>query len=1093
MKILKIKFKNINSLLGENEIDFTNPVFSNDGLFAITGKTGAGKTSILDAISLALYGRTPRMEISQTENAIMTRGEKDFYAEIIFEVEGKIWKASCKQERTKNGNLKQVVRIIADSEDKIIADKVTTCDKKIVQILGLTFDQFTKVIMLAQGSFAAFLQAKPNEKGELLEQMTGTEIYAEISKRVFNLTKEEKIKLDKILIELESIKILSDEEITTFNEEIKQIENTKNIYNNELKKTETALNLKLEIIKTQKQMEELKNDIPIAEQNTLKAKNDLDDIDNKLTTEKNNLKNQQPIFNQVRTLDIKISEKEKILSSTINSILEIEKSIQHLNDEKNKLQNELNQALQSLQTKQQWANDHSQFENLISTFIAIENEHNSVLNLSNEIKKLNTEIHDLETKIEQLNDEKEKSVTEYDETCSLYEKKTNELDLKNLELSVFLNGKTIPFLQQSKELISNFGIQLKNLIEIEKDIIRQHKEITELDNKLTLLVNSNTNLLQKNEEYIASTTQLENRIQLLEENIKLTHKILSLEEHRLQLKEGEQCPLCGATHHPFANKNIPKIEEKEIELSQLKNELRTIQNSIQLNLETIAKYDSDRENLLLNKTKEENNFKDNIQKQKEVSEELIHINPGFKIPTANNKIEILHNILEEKRIEHKNLNTIIKQALELENNISNIRDVELKLISNVKQEKEKNKIDIETKLKISKQQLYDKNNILTASVEKFNLTNNILLEKLETYSAKDIKTLRQHLDNWNNNQKQIEDLLNTATQLKNKLLAFEKDDNNLLKLLHEKQQEKQNIETEKQSLVSNRIEIFSEKSVDEEEHNLKIKIEKLEKDKIKNQDFFSEYNTKLIKLKTIITEKENELNHKQNQIFSEKSIEELQGEKENITKNIDEYSQKIGAIKQSLKSNEEHLKKHGNKIKEKEKQQANYEKWNKLNELIGSVDGKKYRNFAQTLTFEHLINLSNKQLQKLSDRYILKRNNTGGNPFDLTVIDQYQNGEERTAQNLSGGEKFIVSLSLALGLSNMAGKNMHIDTMFIDEGFGTLDSDYLDIALNALSNLQSEGKIIGIISHLTELKERIATHIEVVQIGNGHSKIQIEN
>jgi exonuclease SbcC len=160
--------------------------------------------------------------------------------------------------------------------------------------------------------------------------------------------------------------------------------------------------------------------------------------------------------------------------------------------------------------------------------------------------------------------------------------------------------------------------------------------------------------------------------------------------------------------------------------------------------------------------------------------------------------------------------------------------------------------------------------------------------------------------------------------------------------------------------------------------------------------------------------------------------------------------------------------------------------------LLGSPDGKKFRNFAQSLTFEHLIALSNQQLQKMSDRYILKRTEAFDNPFQLSVIDRYQNNQERTSENLSGGEKFIVSLSLALGLANMAGKNMRIDTMFIDEGFGTLDSEYLDVAISALSNLQSEGKIIGVISHMPDLKERIATHIEVIPGGNGHSKIQVK-
>jgi exonuclease SbcC len=129
----------------------------------------------------------------------------------------------------------------------------------------------------------------------------------------------------------------------------------------------------------------------------------------------------------------------------------------------------------------------------------------------------------------------------------------------------------------------------------------------------------------------------------------------------------------------------------------------------------------------------------------------------------------------------------------------------------------------------------------------------------------------------------------------------------------------------------------------------------------------------------------------------------------------------------------------------------------------------------------------------MSDRYLLKRSDEKLNPFELTVIDKYQNGEERTAKNLSGGEKFIISLALALGLANMAGKNMRIDTMFIDEGFGTLDAQYLVVAVDALRNLQSEGKIIGVISHMAELKEQIPTHIEVIPGGNGHSKIRVRS
>ena len=272
MKILNLKFKNINSLSGENEIDFTSPIFTHEGLFAITGKTGSGKSSILDAISLALYGKTPRVDITGAENAVMTRGEKDCYAEIVFEVAGKKWKSSWKQERARTGTLKQVERVIADENDQIVADKISikgerknedekTVNEKIIEILGLTFEQFTKVILLAQGSFAAFLQAKQNEKGELLEQITGTEIYGQISEKVFDKNREEKEKLEKIVLELGQIQILTQEEISNYEKEIFNIEQQKKTYEKEIQEIAIALkwledieNLHIQIMETQKKL-----------------------------------------------------------------------------------------------------------------------------------------------------------------------------------------------------------------------------------------------------------------------------------------------------------------------------------------------------------------------------------------------------------------------------------------------------------------------------------------------------------------------------------------------------------------------------------------------------------------------------------------------------------------------------------------------------------------------------------------------------------------------------------------------------------------------------------------------------------------------
>ena len=160
-------------------------------------------------------------------------------------------------------------------------------------------------------------------------------------------------------------------------------------------------------------------------------------------------------------------------------------------------------------------------------------------------------------------------------------------------------------------------------------------------------------------------------------------------------------------------------------------------------------------------------------------------------------------------------------------------------------------------------------------------------------------------------------------------------------------------------------------------------------------------------------------------------------------------------------------------------------RWEQLHALIGSSDGKKFRNFAQGLTFELMVAQANRQLQKMSDRYLLVRD--GDEPLELNVIDNYQAGELRSTKNLSGGESFIASLALSLGLSGMASRNVRVDSLFLDEGFGTLDEDALETALETLSGLQQEGKLIGIISHVPALKERIGTQIQVEAGSAGRS------
>lgn len=1091
MKILHLKFKNINSLSGENEIDFTNPVFTNDGLFAITGKTGAGKSTILDAISLAFYGKTPRVDITGNENAVMTRGEKDCYAEITFEVAEKKWKSSWKQERAKTGTLKPVNRLIADFSNNIIADQVRSCDSEIVKIIGLTFEQFTKVIMLAQGSFAAFLQADKNDKGQLLEQITGTEIYAVISKIVFERNRAEKEKLDKILLELEAIKILSEEEIENLTNENDVIEKEKVRVNEELQKIETAKKWLSDLINLQTQINGAKEKLPELEEQTKTAKETFEKHEIALKTARDEQKKQEPIFIKVRELDTKISEKEKLLEPILKFISDWEKNKKILSNTLESQSSDLEKYQNSLVEKQKWATANKKYEDLVSNCSAIEKEDQLLVDSSNEIKKVNSEIADLKKNLELKISDVKKATDVFDEKNKNLISKTKKLETKKTELLELLGGKDLSKLQAEKESISNFSIQIKSLIEVENAIFTSQKEIDEIDEKIKQFEKSKGEISKSIEVDKRTIENLESKIILLEENIKLTKTIQSLDEHRHNLKDGEECPLCGALEHPFAKGNVPKIGEKEKELAILKKQFHDTTKTVQQNETKLATLISDNGNSLKNKAKEEKTLSDNSTKLKETLSEINTINSNFSLPKGEKKIERLEEILAKTKEEFKVINSIISKVTSSETELSNLRDKEIPKLQDEKQIAENLKNDAIMAQKLAEQNLNTKQESADKLQEKHNVENKPFLEKLKKYAVENIETLKKCLDSWNDNKKQTDELVKQITTIETNIALSKQEIENLTKSCDDKQKERQSIDTEKQKLSKERKETFEEKSVEVEENRLRKLIEASDAEKEKAEKTKIEIYTELEKNKAIVSEKEKELLKTKEQKTTEKTNEELQGEFDEKKIKSDEFSQKIGANKQTLKSNADNLKTSGSKLREKEKQQAICNKWAVLNELIGSGDGKKYRNFAQALTFEHLIELSNGQLKKMSDRYLLKRTGESSNPFELSVIDKYQNSEERTAQNLSGGEKFIVSLSLALGLSGMASKNMRIDTMFIDEGFGTLDPDYLDVALNALSNLQSEGKIIGVISHLAELKERIATHVEVIPSGNGHSKIQV--
>ena len=206
-----------------------------------------------------------------------------------------------------------------------------------------------------------------------------------------------------------------------------------------------------------------------------------------------------------------------------------------------------------------------------------------------------------------------------------------------------------------------------------------------------------------------------------------------------------------------------------------------------------------------------------------------------------------------------------------------------------------------------------------------------------------------------------------------------------------------------------------------------------------------------------------------------------------LTQQLRENTTRQGEIRQQLKQDAENRQQQQALMQEIEKVAQQVEDWGYLNALIGSKEGDKFRKFAQGLTLDNLVWLANNQLTRLHGRYLLQRK--ASEALELEVVDTWQADAVRDTRTLSGGESFIVSLSLALGLSHMASKNVRVDSLFLDEGFGTLDEEALDTALETLAGLQQDGKLIGVISHVPALKERISTQIQVSPQTGGRSQI----
>lgn len=1074
MKILELRFKNLNSLSGEWFIDFTHPEYISNGIFALTGPTGAGKSTILDAICLALYGATPRLgKITKSDNEIMSRQKGECFAEVMFESQAGRFRCHWAQHRARkktDGELQHPRHEISEGvhQGKVIEHQLRRVAAVVEEKTGMDFERFTRSMLLAQGEFDTFLKADLEQKSKILEQITGTEIYTEISRRVHERQRDERDKLNLLYAEVSGTTILEpdqEREIQQGLEEEQKQESTIAAKISEAEKSIRWLNgidgLKKEISSLSEESEKLSSDLESfkperkrlnqalnaakldgeyatfdsvrkqqeADQSALKAEeNKLPELEatvgqkaaaleeaEKLTLNaKGELKAAGPLIQKVRSLDQKLTDK---FISIQGDDAECEKYASQIKDSKalkSQEQAKRETACKELNLTQEYLEVHSRDEWLVGGLAGIEEQ---LANLLVAQKDINAKASDELKAIEAI-----KVASNKMEECST--------QLNDRRLKVDSAVKSLE--QERKEFALLLGGQLLREYRTEKET-------------------------------------------LLREMAFLT-KIVELEDHRTKLEDGQPCPLCGAMNHPFAEGNTPEPDETEKRIDSL-SEL--IQKAEELEL-AIKRSESEEKKALKSLADSEKLEAEAANEKKAAEKSITDISLALeKMRSAfmdlkhavlcklqplgiddipDSEIPELLCSLQDRLRKWQNQ---VKKKAEGEKHLSDL-DGELKQLDAV----------IETCSKI----LAEKQSALEIIRAEYKAGT---LERKELFGVKDPDVEESRLNKAISDAEEVEkQTRGRLDEVRQKLHSVKANIESLKIRIEKRVSELRLLEPKLESL-------FRSIGFSNEKQFLEARLSATERDELNlKAKALDDKQTDLLARQK---DREGRLSSETAKNITAATLEELEPafmEYEQAQKSLRD---EIAGLKHKLAENTAAKERVKDKQAFIDAQKIECHRWDRLHSLIGSADGKKYRNFAQGLTFELMVFHANHQLEKMTDRYLLIRDE--GQPLSLNVIDNYQAGEIRSTKNLSGGESFIVSLTLALGLSKMASRKVRVDSLFLDEGFGTLDEDTLETALDTLSSLQQDGKLIGVISHVPALKERIGTQIQVTPQSGGKSSI----